>query len=48
MADLVRILLRVPRDLHEELRVWAAEEERSLTNLIVWLLRRALREKKDV
>ena len=37
-------LLRLPADLHEELRCWAAQELRSLNGQIEFLLRRALRE----
>jgi hypothetical protein len=37
--------VRVPSDLYEELRLWAQSEHRSTTNLIVWLLRRAVSER---
>lgn len=38
-------LLRVPPELLEELRVWSAEEMRSLNGQIEWLLRDALRRR---
>lgn len=45
MADrIVRLILRLPEDLHGPLTAWAREEERSLNNLIVRLLRRAVSE----
>ena len=45
MAEaLVRLFVRLPADVHGPLVAWAREEERSLNNLIVRLLRRALTE----
>jgi hypothetical protein len=38
--------LRLPDALHDALAVWAAEEQRSLHSQIVWLLRRAVDQKK--
>lgn len=31
-------LLRIPDDLRRELAAWAADEQRTVTGLIVWLL----------
>jgi hypothetical protein len=45
MAEkVIRLILRLPPDLHDPLTAWAKEEERSLNNLIVRLLRRAVTE----
>ena len=45
MAEkLVGLMLRLPEDLHAQLKAWAGEEDRSLNNLIIRLLRRALAE----
>lgn len=44
MPETFKILLRLPVELHRELKEWAEEEDRTVTNLIVHLLRRALRE----
>ncbi len=38
-------LLRLPPDLHEELRHWAAQELRSLNGQIEYLLRQAVRRR---
>lgn len=47
MAEAVaRFILRVPADLHEALTAWAREEERSLNAQIVYLLRRAVAERR--
>jgi len=47
MAEAVaRLILRLPTDLHEALTDWAREEERSLNAQIVYLLRRALTERR--
>jgi hypothetical protein len=40
----VRSILRLPPDLHVQLVAWAKEEDRSLNNLIVRVLRRAVAE----
>lgn len=40
----VGLMLRLPPDLHSVLSEWAREEERSLNNLLVRLLRRAVTE----
>lgn len=48
MAEVVaRLILRLPADLHAALTDWAREEERSLNAQIVYLLRRALAERRD-
>lgn len=45
MAEaVVRFFVRLPDDLHAQLTAWAKEEDRSLNNLIVRLLRRAVAE----
>jgi predicted HicB family RNase H-like nuclease len=45
MAEaVVRFFVRVPPDLHAQLADWARAEDRSLNNLIVRLLRRAVTE----
>jgi predicted HicB family RNase H-like nuclease len=45
MAEAVaKLMLRLPPDLHAQLTEWAREEDRSLNNLIVRLLRRAVSE----
>lgn len=45
MAEaVVKLLLRLPPDLHASLVARAREEDRSLNNLIVHVLRRALTE----
>lgn len=45
MAEVViRLLLRLPRDLHDALAEWARADERSLNSQIVYLLRRAVAE----
>lgn len=41
---IVRFVLRIPNDLHQELKSWAEEDQRSLHGQILWLLRRALKE----
>lgn len=49
MAEAVaRFILRLPSDLHSALTEWAKEEERSLNQHIVYLLRRALSERRRV
>lgn len=44
MGEVLRFVLRLPPDLHEELKAWASREERSLHAQILYVLRRALRE----
>ncbi len=39
-------LLRLPADLHDELRRWADADLRSLNAQIEYLLRRAVRERR--
>jgi len=43
----VRLFVRLPTDLHAQLKGWADAEDRSLNNLIVRLLRRAVSEWRD-
>ena len=40
-------LLRLPPDLHAELRSWASTEIRSLNGHIEFLLREAIRRRRD-
>ena len=40
-------LLRLPPELHDELRRWAESELRSLNGQIEYLLREAVRRRKD-
>ncbi len=48
-SDRKGFLLRVPPELLEELRGWAAQEMRSLNGQIEWVLREALRRRgRDV
>lgn len=42
MAEVVRLLLRLPPDLHAALVALAAREQRSLHGQIVYLLRKAI------
>jgi predicted HicB family RNase H-like nuclease len=45
MAEkVVSFFVRLSPDLHAQLKEWADEEDRSLNNLIVRLLRRAVAE----
>ena len=44
MAALVRLLLRLPADLHAALVAMAEREERSLHGQIIYLLRKAVEE----
>lgn len=44
VSETVRFLLRAPRDIWDEIRKWAEEEDRSLNGQVVHILRRALAE----
>lgn len=44
MGEIIRFVLRLPPELHNELKTWADQEERSLHAQILFVLRRALRE----
>ena len=44
MVEYVKILLRLEKEMRDELKAWAAEEDRTLTAQIVHVLRRALKE----
>ncbi|HHI81009.1 MAG TPA: Arc family DNA-binding protein [Planctomycetes bacterium] len=46
MAQRKSFLLRVPKELLDELRSWAAQDMRSLNGQIEFLLRDALRRRK--
>jgi hypothetical protein len=47
MAEqIVRLILRLPDDVHAALTEWAREEERSLNGHILYLLRRALADRR--
>jgi len=41
-----RFILRLPKDVHDALTAWAKEEERSLNAHILYLLRRALADRR--
>lgn len=41
---IVRFALRLSPELHEQLKAWAEQEERSLHAQIIYVLRKALRE----
>ena len=43
----VAITVKAPADLHEGLRRWAAQEERSLAGQVLFILRRALAERNQ-
>jgi hypothetical protein len=45
-AEKKAFLLRLPADLHDELRRWADAELRSLNGQIEFVLRRAVRERR--
>jgi len=47
VAENVKKLLRLPPDVMGQLTAWANEEDRSVNNLIVHLLRRALAERQS-
>jgi predicted HicB family RNase H-like nuclease len=47
MKRILRFTLRLPDDLHQELVDWAEREERSLHNLILWLLRQSIQITED-
>jgi hypothetical protein len=40
-------LLRMPTEMLDQLATWASEEDRSVNNLIVHILRQALRERTE-
>ncbi len=46
MAERKPFLLRLPPDLHDELRAWAEQDLRSLNGQIEFLLREAVRRRK--
>lgn len=46
MTERKPFLLRLPEDLHEELRRWAEQDLRSLNGQIEFLLRDAVRRRK--
>lgn len=46
VAEIIRVLLRLPSDLHTALAEWAQDEERSLNGQIVYLLRQAVAGRK--
>ena len=47
MPEIVRILVRIPKDVWEQMKVWAEEENRSLNGQIVYVLRRALQRRDE-
>lgn len=42
MRDLVPLMLRLPAELHAQLKAAAARNERSLNAELIWRLRRSL------
>ena len=42
-----KFLLRLPPDLHEELRAWAGQDLRSLNGQIEYLLREAVKRRRN-
>jgi hypothetical protein len=44
IGDTVKLQVRLPRDLHEQLQMLSEEEQRSLNGQIVYLLRRAVEQ----
>lgn len=46
MRDRATMIIKLPTQLRDDLKQWAAEEHRSLTSLVVWILDRALRERR--
>lgn len=44
MSETVRFLLRVPKGIWEDVRIWAAEDRRSLNQQVVIILQRAVEE----
>lgn len=44
MPNIKRFMLRLPESEHDELVKWADDEGRSLHNLLMWIIRRALKE----
>lgn len=44
MPDLKRFVIRLPEDVHKQLVEWSEAEGRSLHNLLMWIIRRALKE----
>ena len=39
--------LRMPADIHDEIRSWADEDERSMTRTVLMIVRRALLQRKQ-
>lgn len=48
MSETVRFLLRAPKDVWDEIKRWADEDDRSLNQQVVHLLRRAIAEWRRV
>jgi len=46
MAEKKKFLLRVPKELYEELEHWSADEMRSVNGQIEFLLRDAVRKRR--
>lgn len=44
MTKLARVLVRMPVELWEEVKAWAAEDGRSMNQQIIYVLRRAMKE----
>lgn len=46
MGEAVRFLLRVPKDVWDEIKKWADEDDRSLNQQVVHILKRAVDERR--
>ena len=46
MSETVKFLLRAPKELWEEIKQWADEEDRSVNQQVVHILRKAVSERR--
>jgi hypothetical protein len=44
VPDIVKFLIRVPSDVWGEIKAWATDEDRSMNQQVVHILKRALAE----
>lgn len=42
MPNQIHFTFRMEEDMYADLKLWATQEERSLHNLMVWILKQAL------
>jgi hypothetical protein len=47
MNKIVKIVFRLPEDLHAEIRKWAQEENRSINGQVIQLLWQAVRKHNE-